>query len=47
MPQETDMSLELLKDFEQLHTFLTTRFYGQQQDPMLPVTARKYAHYIR
>ena len=41
------MSPELVKDFKQLHTFLTTRFYGQQQDPMLPVTAKKYGHYIR
>ena len=42
-----EMSNELQRDFEGFHKFSTTRFFGQQCDPIAAVTAEKYADHIR
>jgi hypothetical protein len=41
------MSDSLKNEFHAFYQFCTTRFFGQQTDPIAPVTARKYMQHIR
>lgn len=41
------MSPALAAEFKDFHRFHTTRFFGQQGEPIAPVTAAKYADHLR
>ena len=43
----SEMHPELHQDFDNFFKFSTTRFFGQQSDPIAYVTAEKYADHIR
>ena len=43
----TELTPSLKVELEGLHTFLTTRFFGQQVEPIAPVTAKKYEDHAR
>ena len=45
--QEAELNEQLRKQFDDFHTFCTTRFFGQQADPIADVTANKYADHAR
>ena len=45
--QEQDLTPALKAEFEAFHKFNTTKWYGQLQEPILPVTSRKYADHVR
>ena len=41
------MSAALREEFAAFHRFCTLRFFGQQTEPLAPVTADKYADLMR
>ncbi|GAB4819278.1 hypothetical protein N2152v2_006324 [Parachlorella kessleri] len=45
--KEAEMSEALRDEFQRFNRFCTVRFFGQQADPILPVTAAKYADHMR
>ena len=45
--QKEDIPKKLIEQFEEFHKFNTTRFFGQQADPIAACTADKYADHAR
>ena len=45
--QKADMPKKLQDQFDEFHKFNTTRFFGQQADPIAVCTSDKYADHAR
>lgn len=45
--QIAEMPKKLQDEFEEFHKFNTTRFFGQQADPIADCTSDKYADHAR
>jgi len=45
--QEGDMTDALKKDLDDFMLFCTKRHWQQQQDPIAPITAKKYVDHLR
>lgn len=45
--KKEDIPKKLMEQFEEFHRFNTTRFFGQQADPIAACTADKYADHAR
>lgn len=45
--QKEDVPKKLQEQFDEFHVFNTTRFFGQQADPIAVCTADKYADHAR
>lgn len=41
------MPAALREELAAFHRFMTVRFFGAQQEPIAPVTARKYEDHLR